>query len=240
MDRHRLVAHRGDKTHYPENSYAAIKAALQAGTLFVEFDVQMNADNTLVVLHDSNFKRTANLNLSVFDTSTDQMSDISIHEPGRFGEDHYPTPVSTLTEIMTLTQKYPAVTVFVEIKKESLEHFGVQMVMDELINELQAHASQAVIISFSFEAIEYAQKQSSLKTGWVLGKYDEPHHQRALLLKPDYLFCNYKKIADDKLWKGDWKWAAYTINELNLARQMLTRNIDLVETNDICLLLGVE
>ncbi len=238
MDAKRLVAHRGDKTNYPENSYIGIKAALDVGALFIEFDVQMNADKTLVVLHDTNFKRTADLYLSVFNTPNSQIKKISIHEPKRFAKKHYPTNLSTLSEMMGLINRHPNVTVFVEIKEQSLEHFGLEVVMDQLLADLKPYASQAVIISFSFEAVEYTQKKSNhFKTGWVLGQYNEKYRQRATALNPNYLFCNYKKMAQQTPWKGSWKWAVYTINTIEIAKQQWDRGIDLVETDDIQMLL---
>jgi len=237
MDANKLVAHRGDSTNYPENSYTGIKAALDEGALFIEFDVQMNADNTLLVLHDTDFKRTADLDQSVFKTTNKLIKNVSIHEPKRFGNQHYPTRLSTLTEIMMLTSDYPIVTVFVEIKKESIDHYGLEVVMDQLLTDLKTHGTQAVIISFSFEAIEYTQQNSTLKTGWALEKYDENYQQRAVTIKPDYLFCNYKKLAQQALWEGEWKWVVYTINDSKLAQRMLDNEIDLVETDDIGLLL---
>lgn len=253
MNKQRLVAHRGDNTNHPENSYSGIKAALEMGALYIEFDVQMNADSTLVVLHDSDFKRTANLDLSVFNMEDKQIDSISIHEPKRFAQKHYPTSLSTLPEMMSLISQYPSVTVFVEIKEESLDHFGLKVVMNKLLEELKTHEAQAVIISFSYEAIEYVRTRnghkkgnsisSSFKTGWVFEKVDEYHRQKALKLTPEYLFCYYKEFLPETAqapWKGSWKWAVYTINEIETAQQMIKKDIDLIETNDISLLLNAE
>ncbi len=54
-----LVAHRGYMEKYPENSLSAIRAALEAGACMVEFDLQMDAEGQLILLHDENFKRTS-------------------------------------------------------------------------------------------------------------------------------------------------------------------------------------
>lgn len=250
MNKHRLVAHRGDNTNYPENSHLGIKAALEMGSLYIEFDVQMNADGTLVVLHDSDLKRTANVDRSIFEITNKQMRDISIHEPDRFTRKYYPTTLSTLSEMMTLINKFPSVTTFVEIKEESLNHFGLQMVMDELLSTLKNPQSNIVIISFSYEAIKYAQQKISteettnlnnpIQTGWVFETYTENNRQKALELKPEYLFCHYKELLKDSAqtpWEGSWKWAVYTINDIKTAKKIFKKNINLVETNDISLLI---
>jgi len=228
-----LVAHRGDNTHYPENSYRGINAALEAGALFVEFDVQMNADHELLVIHDNNFKRTANLALSVFECKNSQLDNISIHEPARFGDQFFPTPVYTLKQMMARINQFPSTIAFVEIKQESLDHFGLSLVMERLLKTLQAHTSQVVIISFSYPALEYTQQHSNIKTGWVLEKYNKDFQQQANKLKPDYLICDFQKLPEEQLWKGSWKWMAYTINDVDFAKQLMTKGIDLIETNDI-------
>jgi len=241
MNAKKLVAHRGDNTNYPENSSIGIKAALDAGALFIELDVQMNADKTLIVIHDTDFIRTAGLNQSVFNTHNNEITGISIHEPQRFSQQHDPTRLSNLSEMMTLISRYPKVIVFVEIKEESLDHFGLEIVMDQLLADLKPYTSQAVVISFSSDAIKYTQnKNKRLKTGWVLEKYNKEFQQRAIKIRPDYLFCNYKKIAQQALWKGDWKWAVYTVNTIDVAKQQLESGVDLVETDDIGLLLSTD
>lgn len=55
-----LSAHRGQSTTHPENTLAALKAAVDAGAHQIEFDVQLTQDGKLVLLHDSSLDRTTN------------------------------------------------------------------------------------------------------------------------------------------------------------------------------------
>ncbi len=52
-----LIAHRGLTSFAPENSAAALRAAVGEGARAVEFDVRPTADGHLVVLHDKSPKR---------------------------------------------------------------------------------------------------------------------------------------------------------------------------------------
>jgi len=56
----RLVAHRGDSKHAPENTLAAFQSAIAIGADRLEFDVQMTRDGALVVIHDETVDRTTN------------------------------------------------------------------------------------------------------------------------------------------------------------------------------------
>jgi glycerophosphoryl diester phosphodiesterase len=52
-----IIAHRGFSGRYPENTLAAIRAALKLGVDFVEIDVQETCDGELIVFHDYRLHR---------------------------------------------------------------------------------------------------------------------------------------------------------------------------------------
>ncbi|MBB3996600.1 glycerophosphodiester phosphodiesterase family protein [Aureimonas pseudogalii] len=56
-----VVAHRGVWTDAPENSLAAIRAAVALGLDMVEIDARLAADGTPVVIHDATLDRTTGL-----------------------------------------------------------------------------------------------------------------------------------------------------------------------------------
>lgn len=234
MDAKRLVAHRGDNTHYPENSYAGIESALRAGALFIEFDIQMNADQSLIVFHDDSFKRTTNKNGSIFESDDVTIKAISAHEPRRFGEQHYPTHIPHLSEILNLLSNFPKAHAFVEIKVQSLKYWGVKTVMDKLLNALKKHQAQTTIISFSTEALQYTKEHSQLQTGFVFLNYNNKTEQHAKKLNPTYLICSHLIIPEKNLWKGDWLWMVYSLNHVKQMQKAFKRkDIELFETDDI-------
>ena len=238
MDIKKLVAHRGDNTNYPENSYAGIESALLAGTLFVEFDVQMNADRSLVVIHDTDFKRTANDPAYLFEIGDTEMRTLSIHEPHKFGERHYPTHISYLSEIMELFAKYPKAQALVEIKRESLWQWGLDAFMKPFLKTLKKHEAQSTVISFGLDALEYTKKHSKLRTGFVFYDYRTSNLEIAKTLKPEYMIISHTILPENKLWEGNWKWMVYSINSISDATRLLNRgDVDMIETDNIVLLL---
>lgn len=239
MNAKKLIAHRGDNTNYPENSYAGIESALRAGALFVEFDVQMNADKSLVVIHDTDFKRTANNPAYLFEIGDTEMRTISVHEPHQFGERHYPTHVSTLTEIMALFARYPKAQALVEVKRESIWQWGLDAFMKPFLKALKGYESQSIVISFGLDVLEHTKKHSKLHIGFVFYDYQTSNRDIAKKLKPEYVICSHEIIPKNKLWQGDWKWVVYSINNIADATKMLSRSdVDMIETDDIVLLLG--
>jgi len=230
----RLVAHRGYMQTCPENTWQGLEAALKAGACWIEFDLQMCVDGRFVLLHDADFNRTANTPASVFNINTEQLMDISVHEPARLGERYAPLPVSDLDTVLLKLAAFPNARAMVEIKQESLERWGLERVMDALLEKLSPCRSQCALISYSHQALSYARERDSIDIGWVLDVYDEEHFRRANQLNPQFLICNERKIPQQETpWAGTWQWMLYDISDPARALQWATRGIELIETRAI-------
>ncbi len=55
-----IIAHRGYKKKYPENTLAAFQAAMDSSVPMIELDVTLSRDRKLVVIHDASLDRTTN------------------------------------------------------------------------------------------------------------------------------------------------------------------------------------
>lgn len=60
-----IAAHRGDPIQAPENTLSAIEAAIVQAVDYVEIDVQVTADNVLVLFHDNTLRRIDGTDRSV-------------------------------------------------------------------------------------------------------------------------------------------------------------------------------
>ncbi|WP_428623612.1 glycerophosphodiester phosphodiesterase family protein [Sedimenticola sp.] len=230
----RLVAHRGYMERFPENSWCGIKAALEKGTRWVEFDIQMYQPGKFILLHDADLQRTANTTLSVFDLTESQLRQVSIHEPDRLGDRYNPEYLISLEDILAKLATFPLARAMVEIKEESLAHWDLESVMQPLLAILNRFKAQCVLISFSLEALNYARDNSDIEIGWVLRSYSDENINQASKLKPEYLICNHNKLPDNKPpAAGTWHWMLYDITDPLLASQWVSRGIDMIETRDI-------
>jgi len=229
-----LVAHRGDMTHYPENTMLALENALQLGARYIEFDLQMNADNDFVAIHDASFQRTSGIDVSVLECFTKDLVSISVHQPDLYLQQFFPQRVPLLEDVMKLLSLYPKAKAFIEIKAESIDYWGTDYVMEHLINKLKPYTDSCILISFDYDILALIQKQSQLSLGWVLKKYDESYHKWAKQLQPDFLICNQRKIPlSGQLWAGDWQWMLYDIVDYDKAIKFKKRGITFIETGDI-------
>jgi len=233
-----LVAHRGQMEHYPENTLVGIEAALQCGAGYVEFDVQCTADGKFVVFHDTELERTTSVSGNLFEMAYQELENIRAHEPERFSLAFFKERIPSLADVIRLLQQYPKAKAFVEIKEETLNQFGVENIIPELLQQLDIIHNQCIIISFHYEALQYVRKTSDYHTGWVLHKYDEQSHQQAEDLQPDYLIINHRKLPEnEKPWNNDWHWMIYDITDPELALHYASFNIPLIETRNICSML---
>lgn len=91
---HTLYAHRGlhsGDDQYPENSLVAFRLAKEAG-YGVELDVQITADNQVVVFHDDNLLRMCGV-----DKRVDQLTYAELKELQLLNSQHY---IPLLTEVL--------------------------------------------------------------------------------------------------------------------------------------------
>jgi len=71
-----IVAHRGFKKKYPENTLVAFQAAMDAGVPMIELDVTLSRDRKLVVIHDETLERTTNGHGPVHDYTLEELKQL--------------------------------------------------------------------------------------------------------------------------------------------------------------------
>ena len=71
-----IFAHRGLCQRAPENTLAAFRLAHEAGCRWIELDVDILADGTPVILHDSTLDCTTNRSGSMYRITRDDLKEI--------------------------------------------------------------------------------------------------------------------------------------------------------------------
>lgn len=237
-----LIAHRGYSDRYPENTLTSIEAAISAGARYVEFDLQMMADDEFILMHDKNLHRTAGVHKSVFSLTRQTLRNFHADYDAKFNGQFSGTQIPLLEHVILLLKQFPDVTPLIEIKTESIDEFGVEHVMNNLLPQLSDLTRRCFLISFSKRVIGYIREHSAFKTGYVLPKYSHKYFQVAEQLQPDLLICNYRKLpAPDKnerlpgdaLWPGNWQWAIYEIDDAEQAIFYGKNGVRFIETNQV-------
>lgn len=226
-----LVAHRGYALHYPENTLIGIEAAIRAGAHFVEVDVQLSADKVPVLFHDRTLDRLCRAQGMIHRYTREQLKAFHVFEFDRFGYKFAQNPITTLAELGALLARHPQVTAFIELKRVSIEVFGVQAVLDNVLRSLAPVLSQCVLISYNVPVLAAARKQGYHSVGAILERW---HHQRnadVQAIHPDYLFCDAVDLPRfGDLEKAGATVVVYEVTDPQVALKLAKRGVSLIET----------
>lgn len=226
-----IVAHRGNAAEFPENTLPALESALQLGIAHLEFDVHLTLDHVPIVIHDADLKRTAGIEGNPLTMTWQQLADVRVGEPARFGARYSDVAIPSLEQVADLVSSHPEARAFVELKRTSLRTFGTDVMVARVCEVLQPVASQCVLISFDLPAVTFARTHAHLPIGWVLPEADSLAALKCEALQPEYLFCDHQKLGHlPRLWKGPWQWVIYEVAERELALDLKARGADFVET----------
>ncbi|HSN18325.1 MAG TPA: glycerophosphodiester phosphodiesterase family protein [Gammaproteobacteria bacterium] len=229
-----LVGHRGYPDRYPENTLISVQAAVDAGAPWFEFDLQLSADRVPFLCHDDSLERTAGIDRLIMDMSSQELASVDVGYAARFGDRYAGTPPTSLAELVSWFGKQQGSQAFVEIKAESLEHFGHAEVVGRIMREVKPVLDRCVIISFDAQALKLARQMGAGPVGWALDDIGQDAVKTALAFKPEYLFVGDRRFSQAQaLFQGPWQWAVYQTQDPQRAVELTEQGADLVETNAI-------
>lgn len=228
-----LVAHRGWPARFPENSLTGMRAALDAGARYVEFDVQFSRDAVPVVLHDADLLRVTGRRGTVYLTDYADIRTRRAGEPARFGARFQDERIPHLAAMLELIDSYPGVTAFVEVKRASLWKIGRETAMRALRPLLAPRREHAVLLSFDREIL--AANRDDFRLGWAFEPWKIHRLRQAQALRPEFLFTSLRGLPPgaDAIWRGPWRWAIYEVPDLAEAQMLHAFGAHLIETDHI-------
>lgn len=226
-----LVAHRGYPRHYPENTLIGIEAAIHAGARFVEVDVQISRDRVPVLFHDRGLKRVCGVSGRIQDYRYEELWKMHAAEPDRFGGRFHGVHIPRLAELGHFLQRDPGVTAFIELKRSSLEHFGVDTMLDLVRRALKPAHAQCVLISYSLPALLAARAAGWSRTGAVIDRWGQREQESIAAVGPEFLFCDADGLPrQGRLDTGDMKLVVFEVAEARAALALAERGVDFIET----------
>ncbi|MBQ6107545.1 MAG: hypothetical protein IJK97_04985 [Thermoguttaceae bacterium] len=97
-----ICAHRGNNAHFPENTVPAFQSAVEVGAAQVELDVCYSKDKKMVIMHDSDVKRTTDGSGDIRQKTLDEIKALKIVFKGEVQEG---VQVPTLQEVLAVIPK---------------------------------------------------------------------------------------------------------------------------------------
>ncbi len=160
-----IIGHRGASAVAPENTMAAFREAIAAGSDGIEFDVRLTRDGIPVVIHDSSLRRTSGLSQRVADLTWAEIRSVNVGSwfaqrqglaPGTFAGETVPS----LEELFELFQSND-LKLYLEMKCDSMaEYRPLAKACCELI-EAQRLKARVMIECFQLEALRIVKEIDS-------------------------------------------------------------------------------
>lgn len=213
---------------FPENTLASIAAAIDAGASHIEIDIQLSADRVPVLFHDRGMGRLCGQSGYIHKHTVEQLRRLKVFLDQ--ADDDDPEPISTLQEVSGYVGRHPQVHIFVELKRISIDHFGLHAVLDQVARVLRPIEGQCIIISSSPDILIEA-RQQGWQTGFILKHWQERNQSIVKEVRPQYLFCDIDMLPESgSLEINGMKLAIYDVTRPALAQELGHRGAHFVET----------
>jgi glycerophosphoryl diester phosphodiesterase len=144
-----IIAHRGFKMKYPENTLAAFQAAIDAGAPMIELDVMLSRDRKPIVIHDDTLQRTTNGRGPVDDYTLEELK--RLDAGSWFHSDFKDQRLPELGEVLQLTNG--RVMTNIEIKSNAYEpHHPPDAIEKQVVDLVKQNSSLDAVLISSFNA----------------------------------------------------------------------------------------
>jgi len=219
MRRVLIVAHRGASAYEPENTIRSFDNAFQLGADFVELDVRLSKDGSLVVIHDEAVDRTTNGSGLVRDLT---LSELKLFDAGK-GE-----KIPTLEEVLELFSE-PKHKFFIEIKEPGLEEKLLENIIGREAEE------RVVITSFYHTALrKIKRKRKNIKCGVIFASQPiNPENlakdAKASILLPKLQYVNAEMVR--RAHKNNLSIIPWPVNNEGDAKKMIQLDVDGIVTD---------
>ena len=223
-----VMAHRGLSADAPENTLYAFSDAISVGADFIELDVQQTRDGVLVVMHDSNLKRTTGVNKDIWDAD---YADIQNLDAGSWFDPAYANArIPTLEETLQFVDKRAKLNI--EIKPTKHGSDTLEQDVAELITRYQ-YTDACYVTSFSYGSLKKVKKANpEIRTGYLMsvayGQFYSLKYADAFSLNKVFVTSQVVNAAHQQ-GKQIFAW---TVNSMSEVRSLCNLHVDSIITDD--------
>lgn len=167
-----IMAHRGARNLWAENSLTGFRNVLALDVEGVEFDLHLTNSGQILIIHDASLDRTTNANGHVRDLDDAGRRAVCLKdEQGTVTEDHIPT----FEEVLDVLAARPDLKLYVELKSgpdgkpyEGLVEKAVEIIRIRNIGErVVLHSFDRSVVEHCAEVAPEIDRLMSLNAEWV-------------------------------------------------------------------------
>lgn len=167
-----IMAHRGNRVLYPENTISAFQQAVSDGADIIETDVQVSSDGAFLCIHDPTLERTTD---GVGFVSAQSFEQLRSYNAAAAWANLPHEPIPTIGELGNILPS--SVMIALELKSDAFLDSGTcQRLAEELRRE--ALHERTVLLSFSAPRLWSMRSiDPSLPIGWITTNRAWPQSQ---------------------------------------------------------------
>jgi len=113
----KIIAHRGASSIAPENTIEALNKAIELGCDYIEIDIRMSSDDSIMVIHDATIDRTTNGTGWVDQYNYEELKGYSAGYANKFDSDYEFEKIPSLFEMLLFAKG--KINVCIELKNVS-------------------------------------------------------------------------------------------------------------------------
>jgi len=157
-----VMAHRGNRVLFPENTMAAFQQAVEDGAEILETDLHLSKDEKFICIHDGNVDRTMNGSGKVEDKLLTELKSLRA-----LGNDSTLTS-ETIPTLVELSEFLPqGIALALELKTDRFLQPEVCLKLRDLLSAHQV-MDRTMVLSFSLERLKTVQLAvPELPVGWI-------------------------------------------------------------------------
>ncbi|MBR8745378.1 glycerophosphodiester phosphodiesterase [Nocardiopsis sp. MG754419] len=233
------VSHRGAAGTAPENTLAAIDEGHRLGAETVEIDVQLTADDEIILMHDTTLERTTDVAEVFPDRAPYNVGDFTLEEVGRldagsfFGPEFAGEAVPTLREALDRLEEHD-LNLLLEVKEPALypgieRRVSMELARDPhwLIPNPLDEPHRLVVQSFDWEWTERSQALLPSVPHGLLGLVpleEIADYDWARMINPNHTRIDAEYVA--AVQDAGVEIMPYTINDAAGMRRVLEMGVD--------------
>jgi glycerophosphoryl diester phosphodiesterase len=220
-----IIAHRGASGEAPENTMAAFEKAVADSTDWIELDVQENADDVVIVQHDSDFKRVGRDDLKVWNATNEELRDLDVGS--WFGPEFSDQRVPTLRQVLERAKGH--VNVLIELK-----YYGHDEQLESRVVEIVEQTGMEPHIMLMSLKREQLSRAAALRPDWRRGLLNTVSIGDLTRLDLNFLALNATAASLSQIRRAharDMKVYVWTVDDPVQLSVMMSRGVDGVITD---------
>lgn len=222
-----ITAHRGSSSRAPENTLAALEAAVEDEADCVELDVQQLADGTIILMHDSNFRRTTGVSRNVWEVGWEE---VQTYDAGSwFSPEFEGERIPTLEEFLQAADGRMFLNIEIKAtgREQNLEEEVIRIIREQNFED------QCVITSLQYSVLQNVKAIApELQTGYILsvayGRFYDLEDADLFSVRADFVTETMVRALHDR-GKLIYVW---TVNDTDMIEKMNELRVDDIITDE--------